>query len=131
MKRRRLEIIETSFNGTAVIKKLTDVLDMLKIPYKLSRVFIDGDKVEFPWTSADVVCHWGSYGHESDQYEVMGRDLQTAEENSFGTVTGYLDLQEVTKRIMNAYSQTHDDIKDERKKSVREYFKARKIVDRV
>lgn len=131
MKSSRPGILDTSFDGTHVIKRLTDVLDMLNIPYKLSRVFTDGDKVEFPWTSADVVCHWGSYGHESEQYEVMGRDLQTAEENSYGTVTGYLDLQEVTKRIISAYSKTHDDIKEERKKSVIEYFKARKIVDRV
>ena len=121
--------ITESFNGTASIEKLAKRLDELKIPYKLTSVFKihdQFDKMTFPWTTADVICNYGSYGHENGEYEVMGRDLQTAEEAAWDEVTCHINLEDMVKRIQTAYNRTFDEKKEEKRKTVNEYFKKRK-----
>ena len=117
-----------SFNRTTCIRDLAKRLDKLKIPYKLSSISKtdDGfDKMTFPWTRADVICNFGSYGHEKGEFEVMGRDLQTAEEASWDEVTGHIKLKDMVKRIQTAYNRTFEETKEEKRKSVNEYFKRR------
>ena len=121
--------ITEAFDGTTYIEKLAKRLDELKIPYQLSSVFKihdQFDKMTFPWTTADVICNYGSYGHENGEYEVMGRDLQTAEEASWDEVTGHINLEDMVKRIQTAYNRTFDEKKEEKRKTVNEYFKKRK-----
>lgn len=121
--------ITESFNGTTYIENLAKRLDELKIPYNLTSVFNvhDGfDKMTFPWTTADVICNIGSYGHENGEFEVMGRDLQTAEEASWDEVTGHINLEDMVKRIQTAYNRTFAEKKEEKRKTVTEYFKKRR-----
>lgn len=121
--------ITEAFDGTTYIEKLAKRLDELNIPYELTSVFKihdQFDKMTFPWTTADVICNYGSYGHENGEYEVMGRDLQTAEEASWDEVTGHINLEDMVKRIQTAYNRTFDEKKEEKRKTVNEYFKKRK-----
>ena len=121
--------ITEAFDGTAYIKKLAKRLDELNIPYELTSVFKihdQFDKMTFPWTTADVICNFGSYGHENGEFEVMGRDLQTAEEASWDEVTGHINLEDMVKRIQTAYNRTFDEKKEEKRKTVNEYFKRRR-----
>lgn len=121
--------ITEAFNGTTYIENLAKRLDELKIPYELTSVFKvhdQFDKMIFPWTTADVICNIGSYGHENGEFEVMGRDLQTAEEASWDEVTGHINLEDMVKRIQTAYNRTFAEKKEENRKTVTEYFKKRK-----
>lgn len=121
--------ITEAFNGTTYIEKLAKRLDELNIPYELTSVFKTHDqfdKMIFPWTTADVICIYGSYGHENGDYEVMGRDLQTAEEAAWDEVTGHINLEDMVKRIQTAYNRTFNEKKEEKRKTVNEYFKKRR-----
>ena len=121
--------ITEAFDGSTQIEKLARRLDELNIPYSLTSVFKThggSDKMTFPWTTADVICNFGSYGHEKGEFEVMGRDLQTAEEASWDEVTGHIKIDDMVNRIQTAYNRTFAEKKEEKRKTVTEYFKRRK-----
>ena len=47
----------------------------------------------------DVICHWGSYGHEDGLLEIMGLADASCEDG----VEGYLTAEEVFDRISKHY----------------------------
>lgn len=90
------------FDGAPYIKKIADELDKKGIPYTLSR---KGEQILFPWCPDDVICHYGSYGHKLGMFEICGESLMTAEELKKDSVVGYVPLESVVKRIVEAYSK--------------------------
>lgn len=91
-----------NFNGAPYIKKVADELDKKGIPYILSR---KGEQIRFPWCSDDVICHYGSYGHKLGLFEICGESLMTAEELKKDSVVGYVPLESVVERIVEAYAK--------------------------
>lgn len=62
------------------------------VPITLERhqiIVYEGDKVRF-----DVICHYGSYGHEQGLLEAMGDIVQVND-----TVEGWLTADEIIKRL--------------------------------
>ena len=90
------------FNGAPYIKKIADELDKKGIPYRLDKT---GEQINFPWCEDDVICHYGSYGHELGLYEICGRNLMTKKELAKDSVKGRLTLESVLSRIEGAYSK--------------------------
>lgn len=90
------------FDGAPYIKKITDELDKKGIPYTLSS---KGEQILFPWCPDDVICHYGSYGHKLGLFEICGESLMTAEELKKDSVVGYVPLESVVKRIVEAYAK--------------------------
>lgn len=99
--RLRLGNVE-NFNGAPYIKKVADELDKKGIPYILSR---KGEQIRFPWCPDDVICHYGSYGHKLGMFEICGESLMTAEELKKDSVVGYVSLESIVKRIVEAYTK--------------------------
>lgn len=99
--RLRLGNVE-GFDGAPYIKKVADELDKKGIPYTLSR---KGEQILFPWCPDDVICHYGSYGHKLGMFEICGESLMTAEELKKDSVVGYVPLESVVKRIVEAYAK--------------------------
>lgn len=90
------------FDGAPYIKKVADELDKKGIPYTLSR---KGEQILFPWCPDDVICSYGSYGHKLGMFEICGESLMTAEELKKDSVVGYVPLESVVKRIVEAYAK--------------------------
>lgn len=82
------------------ILRLDAMLTEKQIPHTLKKLF-DGWQVIYPRDGSDRVMdaveHFGSYGNEDDQVEIMG--LLTPEEEKWDSVIGHLSAEEVLDRI--------------------------------
>lgn len=89
------------------IIKLDKMLAEANIPHTTKRLF-DGWQVCYPVDVhepdcvMDAVEHFGSYGHEHDELEIMG--LLTPKEEEDDPVLGYLTAEDVFERIREHYS---------------------------
>ena len=89
------------------ILKLDQMLTEANIPHTLSRAF-DGWQVCYPNERKteecimDAIEHFGSYGHENDELEIMG--LLTPKEEEDDSVLGYLTAEDVFERIRKHHS---------------------------
>ena len=91
------------FDGAPYIQQIAEELDKRQIPYIRNSVQTPNDQLLFPWCEANVVCHYGSYGHEKGLFEVVGDKLMTQEEIAIDSVKGKLPLDVVVERIVKAY----------------------------
>ena len=84
------------------VMRLADLCEKEGIPFVVRRAF-DGLQLVCPnldvW-DFDIVCHRGSYGHEQGLLEAMGAIC-----NTYDDVEGYLDVEEVFKRIKKYYKK--------------------------
>ena len=89
------------------IIKLDKMLTEANIPHTTYRL-MDGWQVCYPVDRHEPDCvmdaieHFGSYGHECDELEIMG--LLTPEEEEDDSVLGYLTAEDVFERIRKHYS---------------------------
>lgn len=89
------------------ILRLDQILFDAGIPHELVRV-LDGWQLWYPSKKevvADVIQHFGSYGHDDNLLEIMG--LLTPEEEEHDSVLGYLTAMEVYERIVKHYLSEH------------------------
>ena len=85
------------------MNKLGYMLACTLIPYEMTKLY-NGYHIEYPNHDnciCSVVCHDFSYGHQDGLLEIMG--LLTEEEAEFDSVKGWLDADEVFKRISRDY----------------------------
>lgn len=90
------------------MNKLGYMLACTLIPYE-QRPLLGGSQLCYPSIEncvCSVVCHDYSYGHQDGLLEIMG--LLTEEEEEFDSVKGWLDADEVFKRISRHYFQKED-----------------------
>ncbi len=90
------------------IQKLAYMLACTCIPYEATPLF-NGLHIEYPNHAncvCSVICHDGSYGHQDGLLEIMG--LLTDEEAEFDAVKGWLEADEVFKRISAHYFHKED-----------------------
>ena len=89
------------------IIKLDKMLIEANIPHTTKRLF-DGWQVCYPVDVhkpdcvMDAIEHFGSYGHERDELEIMG--LLTPKEEEDDSVLGCLTAEDVFERIRKHYS---------------------------
>lgn len=69
-------------------------LTMRSVPFKV-RSYKGGLQVYDPDFEWDVICHWGSYGHEDGLLEIMGRYNR----NEYDDVEGWLTAEDILARI--------------------------------
>ena len=82
--------------------KLIPMLCKADIPFDLA-IHFGRPQVIYPSRDhyiCDVICHWGSYGHESGLLEIMGLADASCEDG----VEGYLTAEDVFDRISNHYN---------------------------
>ena len=92
----RLETLQSeNFKNTATIARLTTILRTYHVPHKVHRLY-DGAQITFPWTSGDVVCHRGSYGHNLGHVESMGFSWDDGDVSEYSVPT-------MGKRIVREY----------------------------
>lgn len=76
--------------------KLISLLCRFNIPFDMA-IHFGRPQIAYPSFDmhiCDVVCHWGSYGHERGLLEIMGLC-----NDKFDDVEGWLTAEEVFKRI--------------------------------
>lgn len=76
--------------------KLIPMLCKADIPFDMA-IHLGRPQIAYPSfdnTVCDVVCHWGSHGHEKGLLDIMGLC-----ENNFDDVEGYLTAEDVFERI--------------------------------
>lgn len=82
------------------MNKLIIMLAKADIPFDLA-IHSGRPQVFYPSYEkviCDVICHWGSYGHEKGLLEIMGL-VEEAEDD----VEGYLTAEEVFNRMARHY----------------------------
>ena len=52
------------------ILTISNALSERRIPHTLNVIW-DGLQIRFPWSNGDLVCHYGSYGHDCGNVESM------------------------------------------------------------
>lgn len=87
---------------TTEMDKLIPMLCKADIPFDLA-IHFGRPQIAYPSFDNrvyDVVCHWGSYGHERGLLEIMGLCDEKIDD-----VEGYLTAEEVFKRIFKDFFQ--------------------------
>lgn len=85
------------------IMRLADLCEAEHIPFVVHPTF-DGLQLVCPnldKCELDVICHGGSYGHDSGLVEIAGVIC----ENDNNMVEGYLTVEEVFERIKKYYKK--------------------------
>lgn len=97
-----MELIKLNMRYKEILV-LDEMLRNADIPHDLVRIF-DGYQIWYPNKEnavADVIEHFGSYGHEADLLEIMG--LLTPEEEEQDAVLGCLSALDVYESIDKHY----------------------------
>lgn len=95
---------EKKWGGIPEITEMDKLIPMLiknDIPFDLT-INLGRPQIWYPSFKnpvCDVICHWGSYGHESGLLEIMGLVSNTLEDG----VEGSLTAEEVFERIKNHF----------------------------
>lgn len=90
--------MEANSGYVYAINLLSAALNEKSIPHNKHELY-DGGQITFDWCGGDLICHYGSYGHEKLLYESMG--LSGDEDDAIGNLT----LEKAVQKVIDTMKE--------------------------